>query len=91
MVYNSELAVKKKRRRPNLPVGVNERDLEMFTHSQAVAKEFLIRENGEMIVRLPVKRTDTDPSEDQIDHPPFSDPEPGIPCKIFFLLLIWKN
>ena len=29
----------------NLPAGVNERDLEMFTQSQEAAKEFLHREN----------------------------------------------
>ncbi len=42
---HSESSDKKKQRISNLPAGVNERDLEMFTYSQEAAKEFLIREN----------------------------------------------
>ena len=38
----------KKLRNQNLPAGVNDRDLELFSKSQEAAKDFLARENSRL-------------------------------------------
>jgi len=72
---------KKKQRISNLPAGVNERDLEMFTHSQEAAKEFLIRENGGMTT-FPVAAVSTaaaDPTGTPVNK---GGPDHGVPTQI---------
>ena len=45
-VLNETSSKKKSKKSQNLPAGVNERDVELFTVSQETAKNFLIQENS---------------------------------------------
>ena len=67
-ILNETSTKKKGKKSQNLPAGVNERDVELFTVSQETAKNFLIKENSKGKLQSTSEHPSNEPLKTEKSH-----------------------